>query len=185
MNESDITHLLSASQRGEKEALGSLYSLVHDELYKIAQRQMAKSWSVETICATALINESYLKLYSAGKQNFSDRSHFYAVAATAMRQIVLNYAERKSTNKRGGDWRRVSIDQTIAADQHSADVLIDVSKAIDDVARIDDGLAKLIEMRFFAGMTEKEVATVIGVSDRTVRRNWIKAKALLAQSLSD
>lgn len=165
--------------------LDSLYSCVYQELHQIASRQMARSWSVDTFCATALINESYLKLFSAEQNNFANRSHFYAVAATAMRHIILNYAEQKATKKRGGDWQRVTIEHTIAADQHSAETLLRVSDAINEVDGIDPKLARLIEMRFFAGMNEVEIAAVTGVTDRTVRRNWKKAKALLTHALSD
>jgi len=181
----DITQLLSAYRSGESEALDPLYSAVYRELHLIAKRQVAKSWSVDTICATSLISESYLKLFSDDKGSFANRDHFYAVAATAMRQIILNYAQHKAAQKRGGDWQRVTVEHTLAADQHSASTLLRVSEAIEEIASVDSSLAQLVEMRFFAGMNESEIATIMGVSDRTVRRNWKKAKALLIQILSD
>jgi RNA polymerase sigma factor (TIGR02999 family) len=146
---------------------------------------LGKSWSVDTICATALINESYLKMIGGTPQGFSNRAHFYAIAATAMRQIVINYAEKKQTQKRGGDWLRVTIEDDVFGDEHQLETLTMVNDALDEIAQVDEKLASLVEMRFFAGMTELEIAEVMGITDRTVRRNWKKAKALLMHALAE
>ncbi len=184
LSELDITRLLSDYQSGNEEAINDLFPAVYQELHAIANRQLRKSWSVETICATVLINESYLKLIQGQQVDFTDRAHFFAIAATAMRQIILNYAAQKQTAKRGADWKRVTVEEALLVDEHHADTLLSIGLALEQVASIDEQLAHLVEMRFFAGMTETEIASVQGVSDRTVRRNWIKAKALLMQALA-
>lgn len=183
MNE-DITQLLGAYRSGRKEVLDELYPLIYSELRGIARQQLGRSWNVDTLCATLLVNESYLKLLGGSSVTFADRVHFFSLASRAMRQIVLNYAESKSSQKRGADWQRVTLEQTLAAPTPGVEQVIEVGYALQEIERIDPKLAQLIEMKFFAGMTEVEIAEVQEVSDRTVRRNWLKAKALLTQTLT-
>jgi len=180
----DITQLLNACEAGHDGALNDLYEVIYQQLHQIARQQLRRSWSMETICTTVLVNESYLKLLGNQQLSFVDRAHFYAVAAKAMRQIILNYAEKKQAQKRGVDWQRVTLEKTLADDNTEAELVLAVGLAIEEVEAIDEGLARLTEMKFFAGMTEGEIAAVQGVTDRTVRRNWKKAKALLMQALS-
>ena len=181
----DITQLLSAYEDGQKDALNELFPVVYQHLHQIALKQLNKSWSVETISATVLVNESYLKLAGNAGLKFNSRAHFFAVAAKAMRQIILNYAEQKQAEKRGSGWQRVTLEQELIADEHAAETMLSVGHAIDEVEQLDTDLARLIEMKFFAGMTETEIAAVLEQSERTVRRNWKKAKALLIQAMSD
>ena len=155
------------------------------ELHQIAHRQLVKSWSVDTICATVLVNEAYIKLVNSQQVSFSNRAHFFAIAATAMRQIIINYAQQKQTKKRGDGWQKVTYEEAFISDQQHPELLLSVSYALDEVEAIDPDLARLVEMRFFAGMTEAEIAAIMGVTDRTVRRNWKKAKALLMHALSE
>jgi len=183
MNE-DITLLLGAYRSGQKEVLDELYPLIYNDLRSIAKQQLRRSWDVGTLCSTVLVNESYLKLLGGGSVSFTDRAHFFSLASKAIRQIVLNYAESKNAQKRGADWQRVTMEQTLASNEHELKQVIDVGYALEEVESLDPKLAQLIEMKFFAGMTEIEIAEVWGVTDRTVRRSWVKAKALLAQALS-
>ncbi len=180
----DITQLLVAYQEGEKDVLDELYPIIYNDLRLIAKKQLHRSWGVGTLSSTALVNESYLKLLGATSISFTDRAHFFSLASKAIRQIVLNYAESKNALKRGSDWQRVTLDQTLADDQKRVDQVIEVGYALEEIERLDPKLAQLVEMKFFAGMTELEIAEVWGVTDRTVRRNWHKAKALLAQALA-
>lgn len=180
----DITLLLGAYQTGEKEVLDELYPLIYNDLKSIAKQQLYRSWGVETLCSTVLVNESYLKLLGGSSVTFTDRAHFFSLASKAIRQIVLNYAESKNAQKRGADWQRVTLDQTLAGEQQTIEQIIEVGYALQEIDSVDPKLAQLIEMKFFAGMTELEIAEVWSVSDRTVRRSWIKAKALLVQALA-
>jgi RNA polymerase sigma factor (TIGR02999 family) len=172
MNE-DITLLLGAYRSGHTEVLDELYPLIYNDLIVIAKQQLHRSWGVETLSSTVLVNESYLKLLGGSSVSFTDRAHFFSLASKAIRQIVLNYAESKNAQKRGADWQRVTLDQTLAGDAQTINQIIEVGHALDEVESIDPKLAELIEMKFFAGMTEVEIAEVWGVTDRTVRRSWI------------
>jgi len=179
----DITQLLSDYQSGNERALNALFPAVYDELKQIAGRHLRKSWSVDTISATALVNEAYLKLIRQEEDSYANRAHFFAVAATAMRHIIINYAQQKKTGKRGQGWQQVTYEEAILANEHSPVLLLKINQALEEISTLDEKLARLVELRFFAGMTEVEIATVEGVSERTVRRNWKKAKALLMQAL--
>jgi len=160
-----------------------LYNEVYGELRRIAQKQMNKAWSMGTISTTSLVNEAYLKLAHLGPEQVDNRSHFFAIAATAMRQIIINYAEHKRAQKRGGDWMQVTYLEPMLESDVDIKTLLAVNEALDEVRLIDADLAKLVDLRFFAGMTEKEIAEVFQVNERTVRRNWQKAKMLLRRGL--
>lgn len=185
MSAIDITQLLAAYQRGQPEAMERLFSLVYQELRRIAHRQLKNVWSLETICTTALVNEAYLKLVNHQNCKVSDRAHFFALAATAMRQILINYAEQKQADKRGGQWQQVTYEQALLTPDLNMETLLAVDSALKTLKDIDEDLARLVELRFFAGMTEAEIACVFAVTERTVRRNWKKAKALLVQALKE
>jgi RNA polymerase sigma factor (TIGR02999 family) len=122
-------------------------------------------------------------LFGGEKTTIENRVHFFALAATVMRQIIINYAEQKNTRKRGGDWQRVTLEEDIEKTDQNTLTLLAVNDALKELAEIDEDLARLVELRFFSGMTEQEIATLYSVSDRTVRRNWQKAKLLLIRAL--
>jgi len=166
------------------ENLDALYQDVYLELRDIANKQMQKAWSLGTLSTTVLVNEAYLKLMSLDKEKLQSEAHFFAIAATAMRQIIINYAEQKNAAKRGGDWVQVTYEEPELQSEVDFRTLILVNDALDDIRKIDDKLAQLVELRFFAGMTEVEIAKVFKVSEKTVRRNWQKAKMLLKQGLT-
>lgn len=168
-----------------------LYPNLYHELKRLAHSQLRGAWNVQTMCTTALVNEAYLKLAQYQHTSPKNRSHFFAIAAQAMRQIIINYAETKQAAKRGGGWQQVTLtDFNSLADsnknhEHKLTMLVKLNDALNEIQTLDESLASIIEMRFFAGMTELEIADVLGVSDRTVRRSWKRARALLTQILEN
>ncbi len=179
----EITQLLLDHQDGKTEAIEKLYPVIYNELHRIAHRQLNNAWDINTICTTALVNEAYIKLIGFDKSKVSSREHFFAIAAKAMRQIILNYAEKKRSKKRGGDWKRVTGIDNLNQSEQDFETLLSVDRALKELEQIDQNLAQLVELRFYAGMTEEELAQVFEVTTRTVRRNWKKAKAFLAQTM--
>ena len=184
MPDADITAQLQAWGAGESSARERVFPLVYDELRRIAHRQLRHERSGHTLDTTALVHEAYLRLASVTSQEWENRSHFYAIAAIAMRRILVDYARRYRTEKRGDAPRRVSLtDTTLVADTR-ADTLLAVDEALTELARIDPRLSHVVECRFFAGLTEEETAGILGVTSRTVRRDWTKAKGWLHRTLS-
>ena len=179
----DITQLLCDYQNGDEAAMESLFPFIYKELHQIAHRQLKNVWSVETICTTALVNEAYLKLASGSEHNAKNRNHFFAIAAKAMRQILINYSKQKQAKKRGGEWQRTDSVDALEDSEKNIDNILAIDRALTELEMLDPPLCRLVELRFFAGMTEQEVASVLGVTERTVRRNWQKAKLLLAKAI--
>ena len=181
--DADITTQLLAWRAGEPSARENLFPLVYDELRRIAHRQLAGERAGHTLDTTALVHEAYLKLVDQTRADWTDRTHFYAVAANAMRRILVDYARRYRTDKRGGAPLRVSLTDGMLVAEQRADTLLAVDDALTELARIDERLSRVVECRFFAGLTEQETAEVLGVTARTVRRDWTKAKGWLHRTL--
>jgi RNA polymerase sigma factor (TIGR02999 family) len=179
----EFTQLLNDCQQGCNDKMNQLFELVYQQLRQIAQQQLRKVWSVETICTTALVNEAYLKMVDHQQFSPANRAHFFAIAATAMRHILINYAEQKQAKKRGGDWQQVTFNDPAGDGENNLTTLIAVNEALSQVNNVDESLARLVELRFFAGMNEAEIALLYDCSERTVRRDWKKAKALLVKAL--
>lgn len=179
----DITAQLQAWASGEPSARETLFPLVYDELRRIAHRQLQREWHGHTLDTTALVHEAYLKLVDQTRAEFTDRAHFFAVAANAMRRILVDYARRYLADKRGGAPRRVTLTDDMLVAEERADTLLAIDDALHELSRIDDRLSKVVECRFFGGLTEEETAEVLGVTARTVRRDWTKAKGWLHQTL--
>lgn len=158
--------------------------VVYDELRRLAHKQLSAS-SAETLCTTALVHELYFKLATADPPRWESRAHFMAIAARAMRYLLVDRARRRAAEKRGGDRIRVTLDDNIVEVDRQADSLVELDEALTELSRIDERLGRVVEMRFFGGMTESETATVLGVTERTVRRDWTKARGLLYQALSN
>jgi RNA polymerase sigma factor (TIGR02999 family) len=184
MSDADITAQLQAWGAGEPSARERLFPLVYDELRRIARRQLRRERSGHTLDTTALVHEAYLRLAGTTSQDWADRSHFFAVAAIAMRRILVDYARRYRTGKRGDAPRRVSLTDTMLVAEARADTLLAVDEALIELARIDPRLSRVVECRFFAGLTEEETAGTLGITARTVRRDWTKAKGWLHRILS-
>lgn len=148
LNSAEITQYLSAYQQGDQTAIEHVFPVVYAELKRIAHGQLQKAWSVNTICTTSLVHEAYLKLINAQDQDIKNRSHFFALAATAMRQIIINYAEQKQSQKRGGDWLQVTMEDLVDTPDQNISLLLNVNEAVNDIVKFDDSIAALIEQRF-------------------------------------
>lgn len=179
----NITSLLLAWRAGGSSAPEQLFPLVYEELRRIAHRQLAREDAGHTLDTTSLVHEAYLKLVDQTRSEWVDRSHFYAVASGAMRRILVDYARRYRTDKRGNAPLRVSLTDNMLAAEDRADALIAVDEALTELTAVDERLGRVVECRFFAGLTEEETAEVLGVTARTVRRDWTKAKGWLHRRL--
>jgi RNA polymerase sigma factor (TIGR02999 family) len=182
--ETDITGLLVALREGDRTALDRLVPLVYQQLHTAAHRQLMRARPGETLGTTALVNEAYLKLSDAGSVSFQDRAHFFAVAATAMRQIIVDHARRTAAQKRGGDRVAVSLDRAGAAAPLRPEEFLALDEALTELAALAPRPAQVVELRYFGGMSVEDTAEVLGISPRTVKREWQKARAWLYQALS-
>jgi RNA polymerase sigma factor (TIGR02999 family) len=179
---SDVTRILDQIQRGEPRAAEQLLPLVYDELRKLAALQLVHDRPGETLNPTALVHEAYLRLVGEGTDRcYHDRGHFFAAAATAMRHIRIDQARRKKTIKRGGDVRRVEFDDVAvtAPDEE----LLALDEALTRLAVSDARKARLVELRFFAGLTTDQAAAVLGISPTTADRDWVFARAWLRDAV--
>ncbi len=181
----DITGLLLAWRAGDGDAPDRLFPLVYNELRGIAHRQLGHERDDHTLGTTALVHEAYLRLVDQTRAVLVDRAHFYAVAARVMRRILVDYARRYRALKRGGAARRVSLEDTLGSTEERAETLVALDDALSRLAAIDKRAAQVIECRFFGGLSEGETAEALGVTSRTVRRDWVKAKGWLVQTLRE
>lgn len=175
----DVTQLLQAAREGERGALDRLIAVVYDELRVMARRQLSRERSGHTLHATALVHEAYVKL-AGGPIDATDRAHFLAIAARAMRQILVDHARRKKAQKRGGEWEITTLTDGSRSVEFNPEEMLALDRALDE---LDERQRQVVEFRFFGGMEETEIATVLAVSERTVRRDWVKARAWLYRSL--
>ncbi len=180
--ETELTRLLAAWQRGEDGAADRLFSLVYEQLRALARRQVGHGGSGETLRTTALVHEAYLKL-SRGSSRANDRHHFYALAARAMRQILVDHARGRAAVKRGGGLRITTLEGEPAADSRGHEVLA-LDDALVRLARLDERLGRLVELRYFAGLSIEETAAVLTLSPATVKRDWRTARAFLFDALN-
>lgn len=184
MNEEvrDITRLLVAHQEGDQEAFDRLVPLVYQDLKRIARRQLGghRRGQLDT---TALVHEAYFRLVEHEGLAWESRAHFYAVAAQAMRQIIVDFARRRLAAKRGGDRVRVSLDPQRLSVDEQADMLIAIDEALNRLRDRSDRQARIVECRFFGGLSEDEIAAALTVSKRTVQRDWRQARDWLKREL--
>lgn len=162
-----------------------LLPLVYDELRRLAQRQLNRRRAGETLNTTALVHETYLKLVDQSRAGWRDRVHFLAVAAVAMRHILVDYARRRVAKKRGGNARHFQLDEARLGVETRVIEILALDEALTSLAALDERLSRVVEMRFFGGLSVDEIAAVLEVTDRTVKRDWRKAKALLYSALGD
>jgi RNA polymerase sigma factor (TIGR02999 family) len=177
---SEVTRILSAIEQGDPHAAEQLLPLVYDELRKLAAQKLAQEKPGQTLQATALVHEAYLRL--VGAQNVSSwdsRGHFFAAAAEAMRRILINRARDKKRAKRGGEHRRVNLDRIEIALDTSDEQLLALDEALIQLAMEDPDAARLVNLRFFAGLTQKDAAVSLGLASRTAERQWAYARAWL------
>jgi RNA polymerase sigma factor (TIGR02999 family) len=180
-----ITRLLSAVRSGDQNALDLVFNMVYRELHTAARRQLARARPGQTLNTTALVHEAYLKLVGSAHAEWSDRSHFLAVAAKAMRQIIIDYARWASRKKRGGGVQRITLDSIDVADEERAGELVALDAALTRLESFSDRLARLVELRFFAGLSVEETADALGVAPHHIKRDWRKARAFLLQDMQD
>lgn len=179
----DITLLLQQANEGDRAALDRLFPLIYDELHRMAHRQMQGEHGARTIGTTALVHEAYLKLAGAKDLPGASRAHFFGASARAMRQILVDYARRRTAAKRGGDMERVRLEEQEVAIDACAESLLDLDAALTRLAVLSQRLSRVIECRFFGGLSVEETAEVLQSSPRTVKREWRKARAWLYEEL--
>lgn len=179
-----ITHLLRAHRRGDSQATDDLFALIYQELKTIAHRQLARLRPGQTVNTTALVHEAYLKLADRDLDSWEDKAHFMAVAATAMRHILVDYARKQRAAKRGGQAHRTSLDASVLFKEGTAVEMLDLDAALTQLSATDPRLNQVVEFRIFGGLSEDETAVVLGISARTVRRDWYKAKSYLYLALN-
>jgi RNA polymerase sigma-70 factor, ECF subfamily len=178
----EVTRLLGELGKGQKEAINQLLPLVYDELHRLARGYFRRERGEHTLQPTALVHEAYLRLVDQ-RAPMESRGHFLAVAATQMRRILLDYARKHRAARRGGEGQRVLLEDTMAiCEQHPVDmILLDV--ALDKLAALDQDQARLVELRFFGGLSVEETAEVMGTSPATVKRSWSSARAFLHREM--
>jgi RNA polymerase sigma factor (TIGR02999 family) len=180
----EITGLLQAWGGGDRAALDELIPLVYDELHRAARRQMRRESADNTIQATALVNEVYMRLVEVNNVSWQDRAHFFAISARLMRQILVDLARRRNQLKRGGQARQVSLHEATMLASESRTDLAALDDALKRLETLDSRQSQIVELRFFGGLTEEEIGEVLGVSPRTVRSDWSMAKVWLLRELS-
>jgi RNA polymerase sigma factor (TIGR02999 family) len=181
---SEVTRVLSALEQGDPEAAGQLLALVYEDLRKMAAQKLAGEAPGQTLQPTALVHEAYLRLFGGEKQpSFRDRGHFFAAAASAMRRILIDAARRKLTHKRGGRAHRASL-EGLAAPEPGAEMLA-LDEALNKLAGVDPAKARLVELRYFAGLSGEQAAEVLGISPTTADRHWAYARAWLQAEVRD
>ena len=179
----EVTQLLRAWCRGDEAALDRLVPLVHDELHRLAHRYMLRERAGHTLQTTALVNEAYLRLVDAGNVDWQNRAHFFAISASLMRRILVDFARSRGYQKRGGNALKIEFDDGRIPSSRRGAELIALDDALTALAQFDPREARVVELRFFGGLSEEETAEVLGVSSRTVKRDWALAKAWLAREL--
>jgi RNA polymerase sigma factor (TIGR02999 family) len=180
-----VTQLLLAWRGGEAEALETLTPIVYDELRRLARRALGAERSARTIQATALVHEAFIRLVGVRRVAWKNRAHFFAVASTLMRRILVDLARSRLARKRGGRVERVTFDEELVVSDRNSRHLLAVDEALDALAKVDPRKAQVVELRFFGGLSVDESAEVLAVSPETVMRDWKMAKAWLLRELSE
>jgi RNA polymerase sigma factor (TIGR02999 family) len=181
----EVTQLLADWGKGDRSALDKLLPLVHSELRRIAQRQMSQERPGHTLQATALVNEAYLKLAGQQKFEWQNRAHFFAVCAQVMRHILIDHARAHGREKRGGGAIQVSLNDALVVGGDQAAHFVALDEALRVLERLDPQKGKIVELRYFGGLSIEEAAEVLNVSPRTVRREWQRAKAWLYRMMTE
>lgn len=179
-----ITELLEAWRNGDGDAERNLVPLVYQELRVLARRQLAGN-RTETLRTTALVHEAYLKLGRRSRLAVEDRQHFFAIASKAMRQLIVDHARRRAAEKRGGQVALVSLEDADAPIAARAAEIVALNEALDRLSAVDEWLARVVELRFFAGLSVEETADALDCSPRTIKRDWRKARAFLHRELAE
>jgi RNA polymerase sigma-70 factor, ECF subfamily len=181
----EVTQLLKAWTTGDEQALQKLTPLVYEQLRRVAQHHMAGQRPGHILQTTALVNEVYLQLLDCGQMNWQDRAHFFAMSAQLMRRILIDFARSRRSQKRGGDVLHVSLDEAPSVCKEPDPNLLALDDALKALATVDERKSKVVELRFFGGLSVEETAAVLKVSPETVMRDWRLAKLWLLRELSE
>ncbi len=183
----DVTQLLGRARSGDADALDAVFQVMYPELRKVAHQRLAPHRQKGLLQTTALVNECYLRFREAGRVAPEDRNHFMAYGSQVMRNIIVDLARRRLAVRRGGEQRDLTLDTDLGdgamGDGLPEQEVLDIHDALEHLARLDERLAKVVEMRYFGGMDDAEIGAALGMTDRTVRRDWDKARVLLARVL--
>jgi RNA polymerase sigma factor (TIGR02999 family) len=182
--QSEAAAVFEEVRKPRRESLDRLLPAVYEELRAIAHRHLAAHGHAGSLATTGLVHEAYLKLVDQARVEWSDRAHFLALASVAMRHLLVDEARSRAALKRGGARSRVTLDEETLAVDDCAETLLAIDDALDRLAAAEPRLAKVVECRFFGGLSEKETAEALGVTERTVARDWIKARVLLRRALA-
>ena len=180
----DITRLLEAYVEGDRDALDQVLPIVYEELNQIARARLRDQRRDHTLNTGALVHEAYLKLARMDQVNWQNRAHFFAIASQAMRHILVDYALRRKTKKRGENPKKVTLENLEIVAENQAENLLELHEALERLEIMDERQARIVEYRFFGGLNIEETATVLGVSPATVSRDWTMARAWLRRELS-
>jgi len=178
-----VTRLLVEIREGSGEAYDDLIPIIYERLRSIANKELNQDYHNQTLSKTSLVHEVYLKLVGQEKIEFRDRAHFYAIVSRCMRQILIDHARKKLTEKRGGEFRNITYMDGLLKLQHKADELIDLDDALNRLKGLNPRLVSVVECRYFGEMSVYDTAAALGVSERTVKRDWRKAKGWLHKEL--
>ena len=179
----ELTQLLQAHRAGNSEAFERLIEIVYPQLYRSAQQQLERQSSETSLDATSLVNETYIRLVQETGVDWKDRGHFYAISALTMRRILVDQARRRMAEKRGSGQRPVTLDGHHLSMESKAELILAVDEALRELEAFNQRLARVVECRYFAGLTGEETAAALDVSMRTVERDWLRARAWLADKL--
>lgn len=181
----DLTVMLRQAQEGNREALDQIFSAVYEELHGLAKAQRRKWDGNQTLNTTVLVHEAYLKLVDQERAEWEDRSHFFAVAALAMRHILVNYARRAKAARRGGGAEPLPLEEGILMNEGVAEEILALNDSLEELAQRSTRQAKVVEMRFFVGLSVEEVAKALDISPATVKRDWKMASAWLKKEIQE
>lgn len=179
----EVTRLLTELKRGNRDAEARLIPIVYGELRRIARRYLRREGPGHSLQPTALVHEAYLRLAKMSEVDWQSRSHFFAISATVMRRILIDHARSSGARKRGNSWAAVSIDEAVLPSMERGPEILALDDALNRLAELEPRQSKVVEMRFFAGMSEEEAGAALGISARTVKRDWRIAKAWLYREL--
>lgn len=180
---SEVTRLIHKARDGSAEAYDDLFSLIYEELRRLAYSKLSRERNDITLTETALVHETYMKIADQQSLDVEDKSHFMAIAARCMRQILIDHARKKKREKRGGDQERVTYIDELFKARHQAEELIDIDDKLKELARLNERLAQVVDLRFFGGLSIYHTAQALGVSESTVKRDWSKARGWLYKEL--
>jgi len=179
-----LTDLIQRAQSGDESALRQVFDATYQDLHRMARNRIRQVGHATLLDTTSLVHDSFLRFANAGELNIGDRAHFFRYAGHVMRSVIVDMARARQSERRGGNARRVSLSTSIGDTAgEGEDEVLRVHEALEELGALDARIAQVVELRYFAGLTDKEIAEALGVTDRTIRRDWEKARLLLAKAL--